>query len=355
MVKPLVAFGDSNTVGHGLPGYVTNVPPAGAYIVMLASALGVSRDVRAKSGNMAADQSWSELYGTTPSASNHYTALLGTNDSQHYGSSSPKRAAAMDFYRNILIWNLCPDKILARQPGMTYIGSWSDTPANSVGKTTSALDAEAQATVAGTSIYVSYILQNASAAEATFDIFVDGVLEKTVALNGTAIGDSLLGQSYAGACVEVSGLDAGNHAVRVVNRVAGKSLFLEYIAGSHQSQRPHFFVGEIPYRTLAGYGASSNSDANVDAYNQAIAGMLSALAGSGHNVHQVSFDAFSPSMHYQADGVHFNAAGHEVLYSAFLQAVSEVDSALQFAAGGTVGALRTNSFVGNPVTSVTYY
>lgn len=355
MVKPIVAYGNSNTVGHNLPGYVLNTPPPDAYISVLASTLGVSKDVRAGSGNMMADQSWSGLYGTTPSASNHYTILLGTNDTQHYGSSPVKRDAAINFLRNILVWNLCPVKTLARDAGMSFTGSWSNTPVNSIGRMTTSLDAEAVATVNGTNVYVSYILQNASGSEATFDIIVDDVLAKTVVCNGTAVGDTLLGRSYAGACVEVSGLEAGPHVVRVVNKVAGKSLFLEYIAGSDQQERPHAFVCDIPYRTTAGYGGGANNDANVDSYNAAIAVLLAELAVASHNVHRVAIPDFNTAAHYQSDGIHFNIAGHAVFAGDFLSVISAVDSQLQYQAAVPIGALRQLAFVGNPVQSTTYH
>lgn len=355
MAKPIVAYGDSNTVGHGLPGYVTNVPAADAYITVLASTLGVSKDVRAKSGNMMADQSWSGIYGTVPSASNHYTVLLGTNDSQHYGNSPVKREAAINFLRNILVWNLCPVKTLARDAGMTFTGSWSNTPVNSIGRTTTAADAEAQATVAGTNVYVSYILQNATGSEATFDIIVDDILAKTVVCNGTAVGSSLLGQAYAGACVEVAGLDPGPHIVRVVNKVSGKSLFLEYIAGSEQPERPHAFVCDIPYRTTAGYGGGTNNDANIDAYNADIAALLAELAVASHKVHRVTIPDFNTATHYQSDGIHFNVAGHAVFAGDFLASISAVDSELQYQAAVPIGALRQLAFVGNPVLSTTYH
>lgn len=352
MSKPIIAYGDSNTVGHGLPGY-TSPPAAQGYISVLAAELGVPVTLKASSGHMMADQSWSALYGTEATEANHYTVLLGTNDSQHYGSDPVKREAAMRFLRNILVWSLSPQKVLARDVGMAFTGAWSNTPVNSIGRMTSAAGAAAQATVTGTNIFVSYLLQNLETSEAAFEIYVDDVLRRTVVLNGTQIGNTLVGQTYAGACVEVSGLSIGEHVVRVVNVTSGKTLFVEFIAGSTQPSRPHAFVCQVPYRALAAY-AGGNSDGNIDSYNAAISSLVESLSNAGFKTHFVPLVGFNRSVHYQSDGIHPNAAGHAVIAASFLPVIEAADAAPAFMPTAGIRDLYSMSFLGNAVASVTY-
>lgn len=343
MAKPIIAYGDSNMVGHLLAS-----PSTTSFISITAATRGVGKTLLADLGRMMADVSFEYLYGTTPSEENDYVSMLGTNDADYYGSSAIKRAAAIRFYRNILIWNLCADKKFPRISGVTTSGTWTDTPINSIGKTTSSAGAYAEATVSGESVYVSYYIHSEIAD--VFEVYVDGVLKATETVDGASIGDTLIGRGYAPGCLRISGLSSGSHTVRVTH-VSGTT-FLEFIAGSRQSRHPRFFVADIPYRGAGAYSAG-NSDANTDAYNDAIADMVAELVSDRHRVYGIDHAGFfdATTDYAGTDGIHPGIPGHAALAASYLARMGEVDLIPQFNAGSPFGRCSM-SFIGNPVQSI---
>lgn len=326
MANPIVVFGDSNAVGHG-------VTAGQDWPSLLASVLGVTKTMKASGGHMAADQAWL-LYGVSPVDTMDYLLSIGTNDAQVYGADAVKRAAYVDFMRAIAVWCAAPSRVNARS--MSVSGGWYDTPVNSIGRKTNISGATATATVSGTSVYAAYILQNHIDSEGTFEILVDGVVKKTVVMNGTAIGNTQVGQSYAPACVRVGGLSSGSHVVQI-RTVGTKTVHFEWVAGSDQIAKPRIFVGDVVKRTATGYASSSNNDTNVAYYGSAAHAMADELAADGLNVSKVYLNsAFNPATHLQADGIHYNPAGHIVVKDAFASIVSPVSTVSYPYRGGSI-------------------
>ncbi len=307
----IILFGDSNTSVHG-------VPVALGYPTLLADALSTTKTVVGGSGHMAADQSW-RLYPVVASDENIYTIMLGTNDAQHYGTNATKRQAFINFMRAIMVWCTSPSKVIARS-GPTVTGAWSNTPVNSIGLMTTTPNSTLTANVSGSTVYVGYILQNLAASEGIFEVRVDGVLKATVATNGTAIGNTLIGQPYAPACLRISGLTDEPHVVQIKS-LDSRAVFIEWIAGSSQPSSPKVYVGNVIKRSASAYG-NGNSDANVQAYNTAIAALIAELASDGKDISAVdTYSAIVPATHLQADGIHLNTSGHVAIKDAFLSVI----------------------------------
>jgi lysophospholipase L1-like esterase len=307
--KPLVAYGDSITTGVGAS------VPANAYLQKLKTALAVTASMVATTGDMAADQSW-RIYGMAADPTKDTTIMLGANDAQIYGASAVKREAAINFLRNVVVWSMCQTKVNARS--MTATGSWSNTPVNSIGRVSAVAGSTLEATVSGTAVYVSYILQNLGASEGQFDVLIDGVVMKTVTLNGTQVGNTQNGRSYSGACIRIGGLAPGSHTVKIVTK-NGNSCHIDYVAGSDQPSDPRVFVADVLKRSIASYGASGNSDANVAAYNADYATMIADLASDGHSVLPVHFPDIT--LADLNDGLHPNDSGHAKIAVDFQSAI----------------------------------
>lgn len=308
----IVLFGDSNTSGHG-------VSSSSAYPALLSDALSEPKTVIGNSGHMAADQSW-RLYPVLASDENIYTIMLGTNDAQHYGTNATKRQAFINFMRAIMVWCTSPSKVIARS-GPTLSGAWSNTPVNSIGLMTTTANSTLTATVTGSTVYVGYILQNLAASEGIFEVRVDGVLKATVSTNGTAIGNTLIGQPYAPACLRISGLSDEPHVLQIKS-LDSRAVFIEWVAGSTQPSAPKVYVGNVIKRSSAAYG-NGNSDANVQAYNTAIVALIAELASDGKDIRAVdTYSVIVPATHLQADGIHLNSStGHPAIKDAFLSVI----------------------------------
>lgn len=319
MPKPITAFGDSNSAEHG-------VQPGQGWFSLLAASLGVSKTLIGSGGHMAADQAWL-LYGVPPVVDRDYLISLGTNDAQHYGASATKCDAYAAFLRAIAVWCGAPTRFTARSGGMTLTGTWADTPVNSIGKMTTNNGATATKTVNGTAVYIGVIIQNLASSQSVFEVRIDGVLVDTITLSGVAIGNTLIGRSYAPACYRFGGLSSGPHVVQIKS-ISGNALFLEWIAGSDQSAKPGVFVADVVKRTDTGYAStpSTNNDANVADYGAAAFAVADELALDGLNVSKVPLNAvFNPSIHLQADGIHYNTSGQVVVKDAFKNVVSPTE------------------------------
>lgn len=340
--KPIIAFGDSITTGNSLSN-----PDTQSYISLVAAALGVSKELRAVSGQMAADQSFEKLYGTVPDNAHYYTCLIGTNDANRYGTDPVKRAAFIEFYRNILVWNLCPTKKLPRNlSDFVASAGWADTPVNSIGRQSSTPGSYLETEVFGKSIYVSYYIHTSSAS--TFDIYVDNVLKKSVVSQGSLVGPTFFDRNFAPACTRVGDLSEGAHTVRVV--VTSGNAFIDFIAGASQNIRPEFFAGDILHRTTAAYVAPDNA-ANTAAYNTAIATMIGELSSDGHKAYPVHHDGIFivPDDYAGSDGLHPLAAGHAKIATSFLNVMQPISRLPDFNPGVSHLGLYKTTFIGNPI------
>lgn len=302
----LITFGDSLTVGSG-------VSASDCYANKLAASMAIGRTNHAVSGAQAADQSFAAT-GFNPSSSNLHTVLIGANDVRLYGPA--KLAMYERFLRNLVLDLALPSRINATASSVTYTGAWSNTQVNSIGKNTTQQGAKATAQVSGTSVYVSFIIQDHASAGGVVSVRIDGATVGTIdsASQGMATQNGL---AYAPAAVRFGGLSAGPHTVELEVTSSGKIFYLEFVAGNDQTTRPSVYVGNVLRQNYAGYG----TDANVAAYNAAIASLVAALGSDGLQVALVDASALlSPSTDL-IDGIHPNVTGHQKIHDAFLTAI----------------------------------
>ncbi len=287
------AYGDSIT--SATPGWVGQLSPVKGAV----------------SGDQAADLS-KVMQGLTPSASKKYTLMIGTNDIRTYKNDAGKKEYFKRFLRQSVAWPALLSKVKARDAGMTYTGTWSNTAVNSFGKYTTANGATAQATVSGNSAYVCYIIQNYAGTDSAVNVEIDSNLVGTLSANGSSPSmNTVNGSTYSSACQRYTGLGAGSHTVKLtVTSANGKYFYLDYIAGSAQASTPKILLSNIIRMTSAAYTSFGITDATTDAYNDIIDDLIAEFSADGLNVTLVDNHAvIDPATDLQGDGVHPDASG----------------------------------------------
>lgn len=303
-----IPYGNSIANGHG-------VTAAQAYRSMVGASLGLPVVNRSADGAMAADQAL--LLWTVPTdPADLHTVMLGTNDQSIYGTDPARRAAFIAFLMACVVGRAAPSHVNGRS--MTLAGAgWGNTtaPGNAIGVVSSQAGATATAAVTGTAVYVQTIIQNPGSPSA--NVVIDGVVAGAIGFNGAAIGNTQNGAAYAPAMVRFGGLSSGPHMVQIViTSTNGHNFYVDAIIGSDQLTKPKVCVSNIPRE-----GASFGTDANVAAYNAAIAAMVSQLSGDGLAVFLVdSCAAIDPAADL-LDGIHPNAGGHAKIAAAFLSVI----------------------------------
>jgi lysophospholipase L1-like esterase len=307
----LHAFGDSITVGYGV---------AQSYAATLAANLSTPLVNRAVNGAQAGDQAFA-AYSFAPNAADVHIVQAGTNDQWRYGADATKLGYFAAALRSLIVTCTAPSKVTARSGGMTFSGSWDNTIVNQIGKNTTGIGNKATAMVSGTAVYVQVILQDHPHAWAKASVKIDGV---TVGMIDAMCAGVLThnGLGYPPGMFRFAGLSDGPHTVEVEVTTSGKYFYVDWIAGSAQSAKPAVYVGNVPRMSAAAYAGLGGSDANVAAYNAAIAAIVAELAGDGLNVHGVdTYAVVSPSSDLLPDGVHPNVGGHLKISGAYLATI----------------------------------
>lgn len=312
----ILAVGDSNTLGYGLSIRALRFP------VLLQQRLGGSSlQVIAGFGDQAGDLAF-KAYGHYAIVAGDVAIIaVGTNDQWKYAADSTKRAYFASCYRALVLSALLKYRVVGRSSAMTVSGSWGNTYVNAIGRTTTAQNAKLSATVSGRTVYVGSIYQADSSADSTATVTIDGVNAGQIRCYAPGI-NTYNGMSYPPAAHRFAGLSAGPHVVEVTVTSAGKHFYLDYIAGSEQDGTGVAYVVNVPRLAAVGYAALGGSDANVAAYNTAISDIVAELVVDGFAINLVDAQAaINTSTHLQADGVHYNTAGHQVIADALSDAM----------------------------------
>jgi lysophospholipase L1-like esterase len=302
------AFGDSVTEGY-------NATSASfAWVNVLGAAIGQTIVNLGKAGDMVPDKA-DEVYGTSAAAGDVSLLTLGINDQRIYGSDAVKRGY---FERGLLaeaVWLATG----ARQTGISVAaetGTWENTQVYGIGRCARTAGSTKTFQVAGTTIYLGYILQNGQAG--AFDVLIDGVSMGSFVTSASPPMTTYHGLSYGPQALRFAGLSAGVHTVQVVVS-AGDRVYVDWVAGNEQAVKPRVLIGTV-LRALS--YVNGGSDANVDAYNTAIASIVTALQADGLNVTLVDLHAaLNITSDLDTDGLHPNNAGHGKIAAAYQSAL----------------------------------
>lgn len=307
------AFGDSistNTTSSGAS------PAANSWIGLF------TPQTAAVSGNGAGDMAKVIQTSHTAEPSRKYAVMIGTNDARHYKSDAQKQGYFKNFLRSGIVWLTCPTLKKARTSGTAvYTGTWGNTAGNAFGKVATTNGAKVTETFSGDTLYLGYIIQNSTGADSTAEVRVDGNLVGTVGcyMNGNTVG----GNSFAGACARFSGLGAGSHTVEItVTSPNGKYFYFDFVAGSDDIDSAGVALSNVIEYSPAGYTSFGITSAIIDQYNAIIDDMISELSADGLNIVLVDNHASIVNTTDLADTVHPNNAGHAKINANFSAAMA---------------------------------
>lgn len=296
----LHTFGDSISLGYGVYG--------ASFPSLLADGLGASLLNRAVSGAMVPDQA-AYVYGSNLAPTDVATLMLGTNDERIYGESELKCGLFQSGLAALAAF-IAASPIKAINAG-TYAGAWGDTYAYGVGKNSYVQGSRCTFSVSGTTVLIGYIRQASNHGQ--FSVKIDGVLVGVYSNNGDGI-TSAAGVSYGPALLRFPGLADGVHTVEieVVSATsASNRVYVDWWAGNKVGTPVK--IANTPYALAY---SSGGTRANVDAYNEAIAQVVSDLASDGLSVELIDVNSALGSAD-MSDDYHPNAEGHKKMFRLF--------------------------------------
>jgi lysophospholipase L1-like esterase len=301
------AFGDSITAGTGAS------LQANCYVNRLNTDFSLTTVNGGVSTNMVMDQA-PKVYGVNTVAGDVSTSMLGTNDQAQYAAQgSAGLAYYIDGLRALSVWLASECSLATPANGVSFSGAWGTGYAYSM-HGASAAGATAAFTTTGDVFILGTLRQVGNAS--TFTVTVDGVLKGSYATAGAVT--TLLGVAYGPYGIAITGLGAGSHAVAINVTHADASNPVYFHWYSSCAPKSKVVLGNTPHALAYTFGGSN---ANVDAYNTALAALAAELSGYGLDVSVIdSCSQLNPGDMY--DNVHPNDYGHMKIRTLFYKAIT---------------------------------
>jgi lysophospholipase L1-like esterase len=345
----LTSFGDSNTVGFGLP-----TPTTQGYVYLIAAHQGWTLFNKAVSSSMCGDQSLL-AFQETPHQGSNYSWNLGYNDMRVNGSNAVKviefHACTLASLARLAIPNaqFIPAQLAqpgSGLPGCLYAGTWSNATVGGIPIKFSGANGSAITCVTppGQTAYV-YAIHQVNNTSNQFTISVDGIAQPCIGGENVCFDDhtwtefatttTALGQTYFPLGIRLSNLNAANDYHTIVLTVVSAGSSGMHVLGVSASSSgsggiimPNVIAAEVPRMNAAGYAAGFiGSNASLALYNEHIHTVASELAQDGLQIRQIdtsSAEVLDPNnaANMQADNVHFSIAGHQAIANAYISELS---------------------------------
>jgi hypothetical protein len=242
-ISDLNAYGDSITLGFGLPS-----PTTQNWAAVLAAALGVPyllNNYAVSGARMCDSGEIPQAYVNAPSSSVASIIIPGANDSADYPTPS-NRPILVDGYRAFAAWLALPTAQKITIAGITFVGTWTSASEFGMnGKYSTTTGDTATGAVEGTSVYVSGWV--ATGNNRTIEVRVDGTLQTTIATTDPLTGTAAAAYPY---CYRISGLSSGSHSVEVRLTSTGTgAVSVQWMGGNGTTaQTPYVGIGAtLPY------------------------------------------------------------------------------------------------------------
>lgn len=290
------AFGDSITYGVG-------ASPGNGWVAQLSAALGYTISNAGVSGAMSLDGA-SAIIATAPVSTDSFILMYGTNDERVYGTDAAKAGYFRASMQAHAVWLGNATRTIGQSSAISYSGTWTNLSAygDAIAKRSDQNGASASATIAGDVLYLTTLQQDI--ATGAFTVTVDGALKGTYSTAAPGI-NTVSGTSFGTRLIRISGLGAGPHSIVVtVTSPSGGVNAVYIVAMDGAAPGAKVYVSNVIRQTAAGYAANGGSDANVAAYNAAVAALVAELAADGLLVYLVdNCSAIIPQVDL-ADGTH---------------------------------------------------
>jgi len=291
----LHAWGDSLPAGAGAS------DPSRCFAQLLATSMGVSLVNHGYTSFMVMD-AYDGIMGVPPTANDVHIFEFGTNDERWYNLDATKRGYFIDGLRYEIARMA---SVITPIASSMLTGSWT-TGAPFGTYAANANGSKATFSFTGPNLIIGTLRQAAN--PTSLQVRIDGVVKTTFAVGG--IVTTMYNRQYGPAAFGLTGLGAGLHTCEVtaLNADPGNWCYLQYFSTGAPLGKacviniPHALQYELN-------GNPAGSQANVDAYNVALAALVSELAGYGLNVALADVCSVLTTSD-MFDEVHPNDSGH---------------------------------------------
>jgi lysophospholipase L1-like esterase len=317
------AFGDSITLGTGASTSALN------YVNLIASRRGWTVTNHGAGGDMVPDQA-DDVIALTVGNGSQSTLMLGTNDAPTYGTDASKQAAFRLGHLHHAAYLAIPNSRKTFGQAGSTSGTWTNdtTYGSGVMKASEVVASTHTTTIYGTVAYVAMLQQHTNTS--TYSISIDGVSQGTFNSDPGVTITTAHGIAYSPALRRFPGLTEGAHTVvvTVVSAAVGHKVFVIWTGGNLGSKTktgPNVWVGNIPRLSAAEYVTLSSTAAVTATFNGIIRSNVQTLANDGLNVALVdSGSRMDPTTNLDADGIHPNDSGHDIIAEAFLEGINQI-------------------------------
>lgn len=311
------AWGDSITVGYNASNRSST-----AYIPLIASSKGLTITNHGVSGEQVSDIP-PLTYATSPLSHGNVIVWIGTNDARRNTAAGQPEIFYKTFSEQLAFLGIPAsdtNKLDCNSVAITYSGAWTSGAWLGTTKTSTHNGNTATATLTGSTILVSSIIQPEVSA-GSFTVTIDGVVYGPYQNRQSDFATTLNGQGYGTQLVQVSGLSNAEHTVVFTNTsVEGNYTYLRWMAGVSSGSHPSFpkiYVADLHYLSTAGYVSYGGSTGNTDNYNIQIASAVANLSGSGLNISLIHSTTTLNRTTDLDDGLHPTDTGHSKMAVAF--------------------------------------
>jgi len=350
--RKLRSLGDSFTAGYRATNFY-------GYVDMLCAELGTTKYDSGIAGGQIVDIAY-DMVDSPSNPNDIVTILPGFNDCAQFGdndSDGRKLLAYKNALSAIVAGMSIPESSLLRgtSSSISYAGTWSSTKIDGVSsyaKYTNVNGATATFNVTGDVLYVNYVQQLGNSS--SFSVSVDGVVKATQLSAGyVSNGGAISSRFFESALLRVTGLGSGNHTVILTAIIPDTAFyfFLQWVSGVPSTCSPIYLAHPCKENAtgsanMASAGYGHYTSASHALFKQASKDIVSELNADGLNLRFVDTDSYSEvyaNGEVDADNIHPNDTGHQIIYNAFLSAILEKVSL-------TTLALESVNICPNPVT-----
>lgn len=267
---------------------------------------------RAVSGSMAQDQAWAGVNVIRANTATKFVIICDINDVRLMSSARADRYQA--FLRELACQSVLSDRKSAASAAVTKSGTWLPTQVlPGKGMHTATIGASASATIIGSAVYISVLVDNHLASQGSVASVYDGstkigqITSDNTGVNLTAAGHTYNGLRYGPACFRFE-VPAGQHQITLINETP-KNLYLISIAGNEgQIDSPDVLVGNGYRLPVGDDGGYTIPAASYETFRLAAEAAVQEMAADGFNVK--TLNTFAHQFARMPDRLHWSEEDH---------------------------------------------
>lgn len=303
-----------------------------------ANLLAAAKSLTLTNGGLSGSGAWyamTQIKGLTFDVTKFFTVMAGFNDIDRNGSAARTLKKIEACYRSIMIAAIRGAQVASGSASVSRTGTITTSLATTYGGVNSNFaipNAQAasqsstsgdnwQWTFSGTGFCLQFIASDGAVATyGTVDIYIDGVVVKSVDLNVwyDGVSDGVYDNKRGPLAYSFHGLSNGSHTIKV-QLTSSNTVILDFFAPLNTvASCPPMLFAEIPYRQGSTYPLSAR-----DSGSDVIKAIVDEYLALGYNIAFVKTNTYYniySGLSY--DNVHPYDAGHVQIDNAFLAAIN---------------------------------